>query len=103
MNKILRIVFFFILSATASAQDPQFSQYYNAPFYLNPAFTGTGDNTRAVFNYSRQWPGVSSTTPYVTTAFSFDHNIEPINSGVGILFTRDQQGAGKLTSTDVSL
>lgn len=103
MSKILKIVFFLLIRAVAYAQDPQFSQYYNAPLYLNPAFAGTGENTRLVFNYRSQWPGVASTTPYSTTAFSFDHNIESINSGVGLLVTRDRQGVGKLTSTQVSL
>ncbi len=85
------------------AQDPQFSQYYNAPLYLNPAFVGTGMNTRLVCNFRSQWPGISSTTPYITTALSFDHDLESINSGVGLMVSRDRQGTGKLTSTDVSL
>jgi type IX secretion system PorP/SprF family membrane protein len=103
MNNLLKIILLLMLSIQVYAQDPQFSQYYNAPLYLNPAFAGTGANTRLVFNFRSQWPGISSTTPYVTTAFSFDHNIESINSGVGLMVTRDRQGTGKLTSTDVSL
>ncbi len=84
-------------------QDPQFSQYYNAPLYLNPAFAGTGNNTRLVLNHRIQWPSVGSVTPFTTTAASFDHYIESYNSGVGLLLTRDRQGIGRLTSTDVSL
>jgi type IX secretion system PorP/SprF family membrane protein len=105
MNKILivKLIVFVLISLGAYAQDPQFSQFYNAPLYLNPAFTGTAENTRLIFNYRSQWPGISGTAPYMTTAFSFDHNIESINSGVGLLFTRDRQGVGKLTSTDVAL
>ncbi len=84
------------------AQDPQYSQYYNAPLYLNPAFAGTGDNTRGIVNFRSQWPGISGNVPYSTYSVSIDHHIEPINSGVGLLITRDRQG-GNMTSTDVGL
>ena len=97
------VLLFIYLSFKGYSQDPQFSQYYNAPLYLNPAFAGTAENTRLVANHRIQWPGIASITPYTTTAFSFDHNIEPIKSGVGVLITRDRQGVGKLTSTDFSL
>ncbi|MFT4663646.1 MAG: hypothetical protein ACI9XB_000585, partial [Gammaproteobacteria bacterium] len=30
----------FLLTATAVAQDPIFSQYYSAPLQINPAFAG---------------------------------------------------------------
>ena len=103
MNCLLKIIFLCLITCKVYAQDPQFSQYYNAPLYLNPAFAGTGVNTRLVLNARAQWPGIAASTPYITTAFSFDHDIESINSGVGILVSRDQQSAGKLTSTDVSL
>lgn len=89
----------FVVEFKAQAQDPQFSQYYNAPLFLNPAFAGTGDNTRAIMNYRMQWPGLYK--PFSTIAFSFDHRIEPINSGVGIIVKNDRQGASRLNSTEV--
>ncbi len=106
MNRILLRIYFFIAFAIASsmamAQDPQYSQYYNSPLYLNPAFAGTGDNTRGIVNFRSQWPGISSNVPYSTYSVSLDHNIEPYNSGVGLLITRDRQG-GNMTTTDIGL
>ena len=52
--------------ATASAQDPAFSQFYSNPLYLNPAFAGTNICPRVSLNYRDQWPGIGRT--YVTTS-----------------------------------
>ncbi|WMJ73789.1 type IX secretion system membrane protein PorP/SprF [Cytophagaceae bacterium ABcell3] len=93
MKKLLQILLWatIVLQATETlAQDPQFSQYYNAPLFLNPAFAGTAQNTRAALNYRVQWPNV--TTPFVSYAASADHFIEPYNSGIGVVFRRDQEG-----------
>lgn len=97
---ILTSVSFALISVNCFAQDPQFSQYYNAPLYLNPAFTGAVENTRAAVNYRIQWPGLA---PFRTFAASFDHNIEPYNSGVGIMIKRDTEPTAGLSSTDISL
>ena len=50
------------------AQDPQFSQFYAAPLYINPAFTGASEYTRIGANYRNQWPGISGS--FVTTSAS---------------------------------
>lgn len=91
-----------LFTEKSKAQDPQYSQYYNAPLYLNPAFAGTADNSRGIVNYRSQWPGVASNTPYSTYSVSLDHHIEPYNSGVGLLITRDRMG-GNISMTDVGL
>jgi type IX secretion system PorP/SprF family membrane protein len=98
-SKFLTLLLF--ATVELAAQDPQLSQYYNAPLFLNPALTGTANNSRGVINYRTQW--TSLPTPYRTFAASFDHNIEPYNSGVGLLIKNDRQGDGGLTSTDVNL
>ena len=36
------------LALQAKAQDPQFSQFYASPIYLNPALTGSTDRARRV-------------------------------------------------------
>lgn len=99
LRKYLPVFFLLLTVFKAQAQDPQFSQYYNAPLFLNPAFAGTADNTRAVLNYRTQWPGLYK--PFSTVAFSFDHRIEPINSGVGLIIKNDRQGASRLNSTEI--
>ncbi|MEJ0030308.1 MAG: type IX secretion system membrane protein PorP/SprF [Bacteroidota bacterium] len=44
----------------ASAQDAQFSQFYAAPLYLNPAFAGSTNQGRVGMNYRNQWPGIDA-------------------------------------------
>ena len=36
---------------SASAQDPEFTQFYSNPVYLNPAFAGAARRPRFVMNY----------------------------------------------------
>lgn len=84
----------------AQAQDPQFSQFYAAPLYLNPAFAGSALAPRATVNYRNQWPSIDAS--YVTYAASFDYFFPKVNSGVGLLITQDRQGIGGLRSTDIA-
>lgn len=79
------------------AQDPQFSQYYAAPLYLNPAFTGTTQDHRFIANYRNQWPNAAR--GFVTYAFSYDYNLYLYNSGIGFLATVDQAGTAGLQSS----
>lgn len=95
-------IFFGLLLATSFgifAQDPQFSQFYAAPIYQNPAFAGGAYAPRLIANYRNQWPSLNAN--YVTSAVSFDHYIERFNSGVGIILVNDSQGPGRLKSTDI--
>lgn len=101
MNKILPVitVIFFISWAKVCAQDPQFSQYYAAPLYLNPAFAGTSAGHRFTANYRNQWPSVP--TGYATYAFSYDYHLADVKSGIGLLATVDQAGSANLRSTSI--
>jgi type IX secretion system PorP/SprF family membrane protein len=100
-RKIVIYSFFILISYASQAQDPQFSQYYNAPLYLNPAFTGTGEHSRVGGNYRNQWTGNSS--PFITYSVFADHNFEPKKIGLGILLKKDSQASGGLTATDASV
>ncbi len=79
------------------AQDPQFTQFYAAPMYLNPAFTGVTYEHRFIANYRNQWPGVKKT--YTTYMASYDYNMTDINSGLGITIMQDRAGTAGLTHT----
>lgn len=85
---------------TAKAQDPQFTQFYANPLYLNPALAGSNICPRICINYRNQWPGISGT--YVTTSASFDRYIFGIKSGIGVLVMNDAAGQGTLKTTNVS-
>jgi type IX secretion system PorP/SprF family membrane protein len=89
------------LPGRVQAQDPQFSQFYAAPLYLAPSFAGGTDGSRAVMNFRNQWPQIPGA--FITYAFSLDHYFHNYNSGLGILFSRDQAGEGRLASTSAGL
>lgn len=93
----LGILLFVFNSYILNAQDVQFSQYYNSTLYSNPAFAGTGENTRIGLNYRTQWTNISK--PYTTMALWGDHLIETARSGVGLMIMRDAQGQARINST----
>jgi len=99
---ILGVIFCLLIVNQGNAQDPQFSQFYAAPLYLNPAFTGSALQARLGINYRNQWPQISEAN-FETFAFYFDTYLNEYNSGVGLLVTRDQEGFAGLSSTAVSL
>lgn len=81
-------------------QDFQYSQFYAAPLYLNPAMTGSTELTRFGVNYRKQWPGLSNDF----TAYSayFDHYSFDLNSGFGIAVNSFQESNMKLKTSDIS-
>jgi type IX secretion system PorP/SprF family membrane protein len=86
-----------LISARVYGQDPEFSQYYAAPLYLNPAFAGTSVDHRFIANYRNQWPNISRA--FETYAFSYDYNMDHYNSGLGFLVMTDRAGSANLKST----
>lgn len=86
-----------LFSVLLKAQDPQFTQFYAAPTYLNPAFTGLTYEHRFVANYRNQWPGISKT--YQTYMAGYDYNLSDINSGLGFNVMQDRAGTAGLTHT----
>jgi type IX secretion system PorP/SprF family membrane protein len=95
------LILFILLSSAAMAQHYQFSQFYAAPTYLNPAFTGANACSRVTLNYRNQWSRIPGT--YTTYQCSYDHYIKEINSGIGVQFYSDKAGPGSLRSTQFSL
>lgn len=81
------------------AQDPQFSQYYAAPLYLNPGFTGATQAHRLVANHRLQWPNLPQV--FATYAFSYDYYKSDLRSGFGFLATTDLAGSAALRSTSL--
>src|SRR6187549_4036717 len=73
-----------------TAQDPQFSQFYAAPLYLNPAFAGATQQGRVGMNYRNQWPSIDAN--FTTISAFADFYIEDKNSGVGAILTGDNVG-----------
>lgn len=83
------------------AQDPEFSQFYANPLYLNPALTGLNICPRAIGNYRNQWPGLGKA--FNTYNVSFDQYVTFLHGGIGVLLTADRAGGGNLNTTVISL
>jgi len=88
-------------SATVTGQDPQFSQFYAAPLYLNPAFAGSTNQARVGMNYRNQWPAIDAN--FNTISAFADFYIEDKNSGVGVLLNQDREGILGLKSFSLAL
>lgn len=88
-----------IVAFELKAQDPQFSQFYAAPMYLNPAFAGNTTQGRIMANYRNQWPAIPKA--YISYSVAYDHNLEDFNSGVGIIAIHDKAGTGGLKYTSI--
>ncbi len=102
MKKFLFIVVGLVmLGKVASAQDPQFSQYYMAPLYMNPGFTGITPQQRVAINHRIQWPNLPQA--FATYSASYDIFVDELRSGFGILATTDKMGSAGWRTTTVGL
>lgn len=99
-HKLLYISFLLsILVAQKSwAQDPSFSQFYNARLYLNPAFAGTEENAIVSATYRTQWNqldgGYQSSQVTAVLPIRVDKGIQPRGhiGGLGVSVYKDQAG-----------
>lgn len=83
----------------ATAQDPQFSQFYASPVYLNPALAGSTDRARVGVNYRNQWP--SLTHSFTTISAYADFFSKTIESGVGIIVNQHTESFLDYQSTEI--
>ncbi|GAB4092742.1 PorP/SprF family type IX secretion system membrane protein [Flaviaesturariibacter terrae] len=89
-------------SCIVSAQDINFSQFYELPLLRNPALAGTykGDY-RITSAFRRQWSSV--TTPYQTTALGTELRLASRGSdnylSLGCQVTHDEAGDSRLSRT----
>ncbi|MCU0352837.1 MAG: type IX secretion system membrane protein PorP/SprF [Cytophagales bacterium] len=99
MRKISTVFLIVFGNVLAWAQDPQFSQFYANPLYLNPAMAGGALATRVTANYRHQWPALDAN--FITYSASVDTYFPRINSGLGFIVSRDQQVFARFNSIDV--
>lgn len=101
MIKTYRIVIILLVQTlVVKSQHYQFSQFYAAPTYLNPAFTGAHVCSRLTMNYRSQWSGIPG--GFTTYQASFDHYFRKIKSGLGVQLFNDRAGPGGLQTSQVS-
>jgi len=109
MRKLLLSLFLFLFLSGLWAQEFHFSQFTNAPLFLNPALSGFHKNKyRGIINYKRQ-AGVSGTSgSFNTFAASFDmpalgYLIEDGFAGIGLSLYNDKAGVANLSTTRVDV
>jgi type IX secretion system PorP/SprF family membrane protein len=101
LKKLCFSIFVFVMMTLHSfAQDHMYSQFFNAPLYLNPALTGQFDgDLRMNFIYRNQWSSGPANLSYYTA--SIDLKIPQFGGGVGLMFTRSSETSA-LTQNNVS-
>ncbi|MCS6823370.1 MAG: type IX secretion system membrane protein PorP/SprF [Cytophagaceae bacterium] len=100
-NKLKIIIGLFAMGINVlSAQDIQFSQFYAVTPYQNPAFAGGQHALRGMVHARAQWPSIEA--QYITGLFSIDNYFSKYNSGVGLMFIRDVEGANNVGFTNIN-
>jgi type IX secretion system PorP/SprF family membrane protein len=84
---------------TSFGQDPEFTQFYSNPLYLNPAFAGSKVCPRVSLNSRNQWANLSGS--FVTYSASYDQMVPSISGGLGLLVMTDN-AAQTMKTTRVS-
>ncbi len=82
------------------AQDAEFSQFYAAPSYLNPAMIGFSEQPRFALNYRHQYPSFENA--YLTLHAAYDQNFDSFNSSVGLSILADRAGNGLLNTYNIN-
>ncbi len=100
MKRLLLILALLAGFTATHAQDTQYSQFYSAPLFLNPAFAGSTELTRVGVNYRMQWPGLNQA--FNSYSAYVDHYSYDLNSGFGLLINTNQESNANLKSVEVS-
>jgi type IX secretion system PorP/SprF family membrane protein len=101
MKKYLLIFFLSFFVLAVKSQDMRFSQFYAAPLYVNPGFTGSTIEHRFVMNYRHQWPNIPGA--FDSYHASYEYNASEINSGFGLILNREDAGSFGLTTNLAAL
>lgn len=107
MKIIFFILSFLIAVNITCAQDIHFSQSYDSPLLLNPAYAGKNEGYRFVCNYKNQWPTIGNSYKTVFAAIDFAPFGKKENQksifGTGLSFYNDKSGKSKLGTIEINL
>lgn len=105
LNKGIGAVVALLFAFQAQAQDPEVTQFFATPMYTNPAMTGTAfcssgePGGRFAIDYRNQWPSLPGT--FRTLVAGWDQHFDNLGGGLGLMFTKDVAGTGKLSRTTI--
>ena len=86
---------------TSKGQEAAYSQFYANPLYLNPSLAGTTLSKRLSANYRSQWPSLNNA--FTSFSVSYDHYIDGLSGGLGVLVNTNRDVGGLLSSTSAHL
>ncbi|MGZ5242925.1 MAG: PorP/SprF family type IX secretion system membrane protein [Bacteroidia bacterium] len=102
MKRFFTLVLLTVATVTQLwAQDPEFTQFYANPLYLNPAFAGTAAGPRFALNVRNQWPSISGGS-FQTYSASYDQHFDGLGGGIGAQVYHDRAGDASLSTTYMS-
>ena len=97
-----KLFFIFILSINCGfSQDPVFTQFYNIPESMNPAFAGGGGGSEIGVLNRTQWPGLDYSLN--SQFFYFDNYIESYNSGLELTILNQVETVTRFNYTQIGL
>lgn len=97
MKFLKLIILIGFIPAILHAQDPNYSQFYANPIFMNPAFAGTTELQRVVANYRNQWPQQGNA--FTTYSLSYDRLLNNLKSGLGIQVNYDREPNNVINSS----
>jgi type IX secretion system PorP/SprF family membrane protein len=102
--KLLAVIFGMLLAGfTVRAQDPNFSQWFSAPTFFNPSYTGVNTGLRARFLFRDQWPNLPvDFKSYYFSADMGDRRL-PGAGGLGLIVESDNQGVAFIHNLSIGL
>lgn len=101
MKKGVLLLMALVYLHLAHGQDPEFTQFYANPVYLNPALAGSEGCPRLQLNHRNQWPSISGA--FVTNTVSYDQYVNPLHGGIGVTIMNDMAGQNTINWSTISL
>lgn len=92
-----------LMVLSAKAQDPLFSQFYNASQYYNPAVVGLSPGLRASFIVRDQWPELPGELRNYNFSMDFAERSIPGSGGLGLVVMNDNAGTGFMKTNMVGV
>ena len=92
MKQLKKSLLILCIGSTSMAfgQDPEFTQFYANPIYLNPAMSGSHGCPRVNFNYRNQWPSIPGA--FITNTVSYDQYVNALHGGISVSMMNDMAG-----------
>ena len=97
---LLVVTLMMAITCAMAQQDPLYSQYFNNPMLINPAFAGSNERLYSGLAYRAQWAGIEGGP----ATFNFNSHISLFDNrvGAGIIVVQDKIGDIKNTQYGTS-